>query len=61
MSDLCNFCIKIIDWSDKLKFSDLEIFFAYQSFKWTNNAKDKAGVTVVIIGVSNINIKKKDI
>lgn len=31
----------------------LEIFFAYQPFKWTNNAKNQAGVTVVIIGVRN--------
>lgn len=32
---------------------ELEIFFAYQSFKWSNNAKDKAGVVVVIIGLQN--------
>jgi len=31
----------------------LEIFFAWKSFKWTNNAKGKAGVTCVIIGISN--------
>ena len=30
-----------------------EIFFAYKSFKWTNNAKNNAGVTCVIIGVAN--------
>ncbi len=30
-----------------------EIFFAHQSFKWQNNAKHNAGVTVVIIGLSN--------
>ena len=38
---------------------DLEIFFAHPSFKWTNNAKDNAGVIVSIIGVSKIesNIK----
>jgi hypothetical protein len=28
-----------------------EIFFAYKNIKWTNNAKDKAGVTVSIIGI----------
>ncbi|MEA1915985.1 MAG: DNA methyltransferase [Campylobacterota bacterium] len=33
----------------------LEISFAHQSFKWTNNAKGNAGVTVVIIGIRNIN------
>lgn len=32
---------------------NLEIGFAYTSFKWKNNAKDNAGVTVVIIGVRN--------
>ena len=31
----------------------LEIFFAHTSFKWSNNAKSNAGVTVVIIGVRN--------
>ena len=31
--------------------SKLEIEFAYKSFKWSNNAKNKAAVTVVIIGV----------
>lgn len=31
----------------------LEIFFAYESFKWTNNAKKNAGVTCSIIGISN--------
>lgn len=32
----------------------LEISFAYTSFKWQNNAKANAGVTVVIIGVRNV-------
>lgn len=31
----------------------LEISFAHQSFKWTNNAKGGAGVTCVIVGVRN--------
>ncbi len=31
--------------------SNEEIYFAHRSFKWQNNAKDKAGVTVVIIGL----------
>lgn len=39
-----------IFWSKILKFNQ-EIFFAYQSFKWINNARNKAGVTVVIIGL----------
>lgn len=37
----------------------IEIGFAYQSFKWTNNAKGNAGVSVVIICLRNIlNIPK---
>lgn len=32
----------------------LEIFFAYKSFKWTNNAKGNAGVYCTITGVANI-------
>lgn len=38
---------------------NLEISFAHQSFKWTNNAKANAGVTVVIIGIRNIDNKIK--
>lgn len=30
-----------------------EIIFAYQSFKWSNNAKHNAGVTCVIVGIAN--------
>lgn len=39
----------------------LEIKFAYTSFKWSNNAKSNAAVTVVIIGFGNKskNTKKK--
>ena len=38
---------------------DVEIFFSYQSFKWTNNAKNNAGVSVVIIGLRNISDREK--
>lgn len=38
---------------------ELEISFAYPSFKWTNSAKNKAGVTVVIVGLSNKNDEPK--
>jgi hypothetical protein len=31
----------------------LTIFFSHPSFKWTNNAKSNAGVTVSIIGIAN--------
>ncbi|MDM8160588.1 N-6 DNA methylase [Labilibaculum sp. K2S] len=37
----------------------LEIGFAYNSFKWNNNAKGNAGVTVVIIGIRNRSSKPK--
>lgn len=30
-----------------------EISFAHTSFKWTNNAKYNAGVTVIVVGVTN--------
>jgi len=36
-----------------------EIDFAHQSFKWTNNAKGNAGVTVVIIGIRNLDNSDK--
>lgn len=32
----------------------IEIYFAYTSFKWTNNAKYNAGVTVAIVGLRNV-------
>ncbi len=37
----------------------IDIKFAYQSFKWQNNAKSNAGVTVVVIGIGNINNTQK--
>lgn len=37
----------------------LEIKFAHQSFKWTNNAKGQAGVTCVIVGLSQKNNNSK--
>ena len=39
-------------WKPILSFN-VEICFAYESFKWTNNAKKNAGVICVIIGVCN--------
>ncbi|HSW37415.1 MAG TPA: DNA methyltransferase [Candidatus Saccharimonadales bacterium] len=44
-------------WSHIL--NEHEISFAYQSFKWSNNAKNKAGVTCVIISVRLIQKGKK--
>ena len=37
----------------------IEIGFAYQSFKWMNNAKGNAGVTVIILGLRNCSKKEK--
>ena len=37
----------------------IEIDFAYKAFKWANNAKNQAGVTVVIIGLRNQSQKDK--
>lgn len=36
----------------------VEISFAYQSFKWANNAKNNAGVSVIIVGISKNGISK---
>lgn len=47
-----------LTWPRVLK-NDLEICFAHQSFKWTNNAKNNANVSVVVIGVANISNHKK--
>ena len=46
-------------WPEIFKLN-LEIFFAYKTFKWKNNAKSNAGVSCVIIGIQNKknNIKK---
>ena len=38
---------------------NLEIFFAYKSFKWTNNAKGNAGVYCTIIGIDNVSNEQK--
>lgn len=40
---------------------NLEIFFAHKSFKWSNNAKNNAAVTVAIVGVQNKCGSKKKI
>lgn len=39
-------------WSKLNKFN-IQIYFAYTSFKWINNAKYNAGVTCCIIGISS--------
>ena len=37
---------------------NVEISFCHSPFKWENNAKNNAGVNVVIIGLSNLNATK---
>ena len=38
---------------------DLEIGYAYTSFKWSNHAKNAAGVTCVVLGLRNISADPK--
>ena len=40
---------------------NLEIHFAHTSFKWTNNAKGNAGVTVIVVAVRNASSTSKRI
>jgi len=51
-NSICQGTQVAILWPHILK--DSEIGFAYQSFKWTNNAKSNAGVTCIIVGVRKI-------
>jgi hypothetical protein len=46
-------------WPYILELSEKEIHFAHPSFKWSNNAKYNAGVTVAIIGIRNVTDEKK--
>lgn len=43
----------------RLLIDNLEIEFAYKSFKWANNAKSNAGVTCVIVGMRNCSNRPK--
>ncbi|OMD86485.1 class I SAM-dependent DNA methyltransferase [Paenibacillus odorifer] len=43
-------------WNEVFKFN-VQINFAYESFKWANNAKNNAGVTVVIVGFGPLDTK----
>ncbi|MBS3678746.1 class I SAM-dependent DNA methyltransferase [Ornithinibacillus massiliensis] len=38
---------------------NVEIYFAHPSFKWSNSAKNNAGVTVAIIGLRNVSLEEK--
>ena len=44
---------------DKVLRDIIEISFVHLSFKWTNNAKANAGVTVIILGLRNFSNKSK--
>lgn len=44
--------VQISFWNELFSMG-VSIGFAYSAFKWSNNAKNKAGVTVVIIGLYN--------
>lgn len=45
-------------WSHLLS-DKIEIGFAYHSFKWVNNAKGNAGVTVIILSLRNTSVEPK--
>lgn len=47
-------------WNEIFKHK-VEIIFSYNSFKWSNSARNNAGVTVVIIGLSYQPVEKKKI
>ncbi|MEI2329566.1 class I SAM-dependent DNA methyltransferase, partial [Priestia megaterium] len=41
--------------------NDIQIQFAYESFKWNNSAKNNAVVTVIIVGLSSLQTKKQKV
>ena len=57
-NSICQGRIVPILWPVLLKMG-AEIYFAHTSFKWSNLAAHNAGVTVVIVGISNSKINKK--
>jgi type II restriction/modification system DNA methylase subunit YeeA len=46
-------------WNELLNKYGIKIHFAHRTFKWTNEARGKAGVYCVIIGFGNFDIEKK--
>lgn len=48
-------------WRELIEKHSCRIYFAHQTFKWTNEARGNAGVHVVIIGFSNFDIGNKRI
>lgn len=57
-NSLCQGLLVALTWSRILN-ENIEIGFAHQSFKWTNNAKGNAGVTVIVVGLRNVSSKPK--
>lgn len=57
-NSICQGLLVALTWN-KILSDKIEIDFAHQSFKWTNNAKGNAGVTVVIVGLRNRSTKPK--
>lgn len=57
-NSVCQGLLVALTWPRVLN-DKIEIGFAYQSFKWTNNAKGNAGVTVIILGLRNKSSKPK--
>ena len=46
-------------WQELFSKHNIQIHFAHQTFKWTNEAKGNAAVDVIIIGFSNFEINEK--
>lgn len=57
-NSICQGLLVALTWQRILN-ENIEIGFAYQSFKWINNAKSNAGVTVIIVGLRNTSTKPK--
>ncbi len=57
-NSICQGLLVSLTWSRILN-ENIEIDFAHQSFKWTNNAKGNAGVSVIIVGLRNTSTKPK--
>jgi len=57
-NSICQGLLVTLLW-DRILRLNIEIGFAYPSFKWTNNAKGNAGVTVIIVGLRNISNDNK--
>jgi hypothetical protein len=57
-NSICQGLSVLMNWP-KILNDQIEIDFAHQSFKWTNNAKGNAGVTVIILGLRNRSTKPK--